>query len=126
MLLPRSYDPDANAPDNLGYGLGLMIEPARPGERFGGHAGSGPGSTITVFSALTGGPTFAASVGTDAPDTFPKLIEYPENARLAFHHGLLGHRFLGGCGGLCRTVLELKLVEAVVNAPLGQQLLMRA
>jgi D-alanyl-D-alanine carboxypeptidase len=76
MLLPRSYDADADAPDDFGYGLGLMIEPARPGERFGGHAGSGPGSTITVFSALTGRRTFAASLGTDAPDTFPKLIEY--------------------------------------------------
>jgi CubicO group peptidase (beta-lactamase class C family) len=34
------------------------------------------GSTITVFSALTLRRTFAASVGTDAPGTFPKLIEY--------------------------------------------------
>ena len=76
MLLPRSYDADASAPEDFGYGLGLMIEPARPGERFGGHAGSGPGSTITVFSALIGQRTFAASVGTDAPDTFPKLIEH--------------------------------------------------
>jgi CubicO group peptidase (beta-lactamase class C family) len=76
MLLPRSYDADTNAPEDSGYGLGLMIEPARPGERFGGHAGSGPGSTSTVFSALTGRRTFAASAGTDAPDTFPKLIEY--------------------------------------------------
>ena len=76
MRLPRGYDADADAPEDFGYGLGLMIEPARPGERFGGHAGSGPGSTITVFSALTGRRTFAASVGTDAPDTLPKLIEY--------------------------------------------------
>ena len=76
MLLPRSYDADAEAPDDFGYGLGLMIEPVRPGERFGGHAGSGPGSTITVFSALMERRTFAASVGTDAPDTFPKLIGY--------------------------------------------------
>lgn len=76
MLLPRSYDADSNASEDFGYGLGLMIEPARPGERFGGHAGSGPGSTITVFAALMGRRTFAASVGTDAPDTFPKLIGY--------------------------------------------------
>jgi D-alanyl-D-alanine carboxypeptidase len=76
MLLPRSYDADANASEDFGYGLGLMIEPARPGEHFAGHAGSGPGSTITVFSALTGRRTFAACVGTDAPDTFPRLIEY--------------------------------------------------
>jgi CubicO group peptidase (beta-lactamase class C family) len=76
MRLPRSYDADADAPEDFGYGLGLMIEPARPGERFGGHAGSGPGSTITVFSALMGRRTFAASVGTDAPDTVPKLIGY--------------------------------------------------
>jgi CubicO group peptidase (beta-lactamase class C family) len=76
MLLPRSYAADANAPEDFGYGLGLMIEPLRPGERFGGHAGSGPGSTITVFSALLRRRTFAASAGTDAPDTFPKLIEH--------------------------------------------------
>ena len=76
MLLPRSYDTDTNAPDDFGYGLGVMIEPARPGDRFAGHAGSGPGSTITVFSALTGQRTFAAAVGTDTPDTFPKLIEH--------------------------------------------------
>ena len=76
MLVPRSYDADADAPEDFGYGLGLMIEPARLAERFGGHAGSGPGSTITVFSALMGRRTFAAAVGTDAPDTFPKLIGY--------------------------------------------------
>lgn len=76
MLSPRSYDADINAPADSGYGLGLMIEPVRPGERFGGHAGSGPGSTITVFSTLMGRRTFAASVGTNAPDTFPKLIEH--------------------------------------------------
>jgi CubicO group peptidase (beta-lactamase class C family) len=69
-----SYDANADAPENFGYRLGLMIEPARPGERFGGHAGSGPGSTITVFSALMARRTFAASMGTDAPDTFPKRI----------------------------------------------------
>ena len=33
MLLPRRYDADADAPEDFGYGLGLMIEPARPGER---------------------------------------------------------------------------------------------
>jgi D-alanyl-D-alanine carboxypeptidase len=76
MLTPRSYDGDANALEDFGYGLGLMIEPARPGERLAGHAGSGPGSTLTVFSALMGRRTFAAAVGTDAPDTFPQLIEY--------------------------------------------------
>jgi CubicO group peptidase (beta-lactamase class C family) len=76
MLAPRSYDADANAPEDFGYGLGLMIEPARPGERLAGHAGSGPGSTITVFSALSGRRTFAAAVGTDVPDTFSQLIEY--------------------------------------------------
>jgi CubicO group peptidase (beta-lactamase class C family) len=74
MLVPRSYD--ANAPEDFGYGLGLMIERARPGQRLVGHAGSGPGSTITVFSAVNGRRTVAAAVGTDAPDTFPKLIEY--------------------------------------------------
>ena len=71
MLVPRSYDADADASEDFGYRLGLMIEPARPGERLGGHAGSGPGSTITVFSALMGRCTFAAAMGTDAPDTFP-------------------------------------------------------
>ncbi|PYQ92402.1 MAG: serine hydrolase [Acidobacteria bacterium] len=76
MIVARSYDADADAPEDFGYGLGLMIEPARPGERLVGHAGSGPGSTITVFSALMGRRTFAAAVSTDAPDTFPKLIEY--------------------------------------------------
>ena len=76
MLVPRRYDADLNAPEDSGYGLGLMIEPARPGERLAGHAGSGPGSTITVFSALNGRRTFAAAVDADAPDTFPKLIEY--------------------------------------------------
>lgn len=76
MLLPRSYDADVNAPADSGYGLGLMIEPVRPGERFGGHAGTGPGSTITVFSALMGRRTFAASAANEAPDTFPKLIEH--------------------------------------------------
>jgi CubicO group peptidase (beta-lactamase class C family) len=76
MLLPRSYDAGTNAPEDFGYGLGVMIEPARPGERFAGHAGSGPGSTITVFSALIGKRTFAASVDTDAADTFQQLIEH--------------------------------------------------
>jgi D-alanyl-D-alanine carboxypeptidase len=76
MLVPRSYDADASAPEDFGYGLGLMIEPARHGERFAGHAGSGPGSTITVFSALNAGRTFAAAVNADAPNTFPKLIEH--------------------------------------------------
>lgn len=76
MLSPRSYDADADARDDFGYGLGVMIEPAHPGERLAGHAGSGPGSTLTVFSALTGQRTFAAAVGTDAPDTFPNLIEH--------------------------------------------------
>ena len=74
MLLPRSYDADADAPDDFGYGLGIMIEPVRPGERFAGHAGSGPGSTLTVFSALTEQRTCAAAVGTDAPHTFLNLI----------------------------------------------------
>jgi CubicO group peptidase (beta-lactamase class C family) len=76
MLVPRRYDADATAPEDSGYGLGLMIEPARPGERLAGHAGSGPGGTITVLSALNGRRTFAAAVDADAPDTFPKLIEY--------------------------------------------------
>jgi len=76
MRLPRTYEAEVNAPEHSGYGLGLMIEAVRPGERFGGHAGAGPGSTITVFSALTQKRTFAASVGTDAPDTFPKLIDH--------------------------------------------------
>jgi CubicO group peptidase (beta-lactamase class C family) len=49
--------------DDFGYGLDVMIEPVRPGERLVGHAGSGPGSTITVFSALNARRTFAAAVG---------------------------------------------------------------
>jgi hypothetical protein len=53
-----------------------MIEPAHPGERLAGHAGSGPGSTIAVFSAVNGKRTFAAAAGADASDTFPKLIAY--------------------------------------------------
>jgi D-alanyl-D-alanine carboxypeptidase len=76
MLVPCSYDPNANAPEDFGYGLGLMIEPAHPGERLAGHSGSGPGSTIAVFSALMGRRTFAATVDADAPDTLPKLIEH--------------------------------------------------
>ena len=76
MLAPRSYDTDVNVAEDFGYGLGLMIEPAHPGERLAGHAGSGPGSTITVFSALNRRRTFAAAVREDAPDTFQKLIEY--------------------------------------------------
>jgi CubicO group peptidase (beta-lactamase class C family) len=76
MLLPRSYEPDTTAPEDFGYGLGLMIEPVHPGERFGGHAGEGPGSAIVVFSALVRKRTFAAAVSTDAPDTFPKLIDH--------------------------------------------------
>lgn len=74
MRLPRRYDGEADAPEDFGYGLGLMLEPVRPGERFAGHAGGGPGSTIAVFSALMGRRTFAVAVGTDAPDTFPKLL----------------------------------------------------
>jgi len=76
MLVARSYDPEVKAPANSGYGLGIMIEPVRPGERFAGHAGGGPGSTVTVFSALTAKRTFAAAAGTDAPDTFPKMINH--------------------------------------------------
>jgi CubicO group peptidase (beta-lactamase class C family) len=76
MLTPCSYEAGVKAPDDFGYGLGLMIEPARPGERLVGHAGSGPGSTITVFSAMRGRRTFAAAVGTDEAGTFPKLIEH--------------------------------------------------
>jgi CubicO group peptidase (beta-lactamase class C family) len=76
MLRPRSYEADANAVADFGYGLGLMIEPSRPGDSLAGHAGSGPGSTITVFSALSSRRTVAAAVGSDAPDTFPKLIDY--------------------------------------------------
>jgi CubicO group peptidase (beta-lactamase class C family) len=75
MLVPRTYG-EAGPPGDFGYGLGFMIEPSRPGERLAGHAGAGPGSTITVFSALTERRTFAASVGTNEPDTFPKLIDY--------------------------------------------------
>jgi D-alanyl-D-alanine carboxypeptidase len=76
MLIPCSYDADARAPDDFGYGLGFMIEPGRPGERFVGHAGSGPGSTLTVFSAMHGRRTFAAAVDTNEPDAFPKLIDH--------------------------------------------------
>lgn len=76
MSVARSYDADATAREDFGYGLGLMIEPARPGERLVGHAGSGPGSTIAVFSGLKAQRTVAAAVGTDGPDAFPRLIEY--------------------------------------------------
>jgi CubicO group peptidase (beta-lactamase class C family) len=76
MLMPCSYDSEATAPEDFGYGLGLMIEPARLAERLVGHAGSGPGSTIAVFSALNGRRTFAAATRTDEPTTFPKLIEH--------------------------------------------------
>src|SRR5262249_18307861 len=76
MVMSRPYDAGVNAPKDTGYGLGLMLEPVRPGERLGGHAGGGPGSTITVFSALTLRRTFAAAAGSDAPDTFPKLIDH--------------------------------------------------
>jgi len=76
MRVPCSYDGEPQAPEDFDYGLGLMIEPAHPGERLAGHAGSGPGSTITVFSALEERRTFAAVVPMDAPDTFPKLIDH--------------------------------------------------
>jgi D-alanyl-D-alanine carboxypeptidase len=75
LLLPRPYDLDVNAPEGSAYGLGVMIEPANHGERFVGHAGSGPGSTLAVFSALMRKRTFGAAVGTDAPDTFPRLVD---------------------------------------------------
>jgi len=75
MLMPGSYDADAKASEDFGYGLGLMNEPVRPGERLVGHAGLGPGSTITVFSALNLRRTFAAAIGTDEPGTFPTLID---------------------------------------------------
>ena len=52
MLAPCSYDAGAEPPDDFGYGLGVMIEPAPRGERLIGHAGQGPGSTITVFAAM--------------------------------------------------------------------------
>lgn len=76
MLAPRRYDADTIAAEDFGYGLGVMIEPSVHGDRLVGHAGSGPGSTITVFSALRAKRTFAAAVGTDTRDTFPKLIEH--------------------------------------------------
>jgi len=76
MLTSRSYDAEAHAPDDTGYGLGLMTEPAHPGERLAGHAGGGPGSTIVVFSALNGQRTLAASVGTSEPGTFQKLLDH--------------------------------------------------
>jgi CubicO group peptidase (beta-lactamase class C family) len=74
MRVPRSYDADTKAAEDFGYGLGLMIEPARNGERLVGHAGSGPGSTITVFSGLMGKRTFSAAVNTDTAGTLPAVI----------------------------------------------------
>jgi len=76
MCAPLSYGADVNAPEDAGYGLGLMIESAGPVERLAGHAGSGPGSSIAVFSALTAKRTFAAAVDADAPDAFIKLIDH--------------------------------------------------
>jgi D-alanyl-D-alanine carboxypeptidase len=75
MQVPRSCD-DARAPADFGYGLGLMIEPALRGQRLVGHAGSGPGSTITVFSEMSARRTFAAAVDAAEPDTLAKLIEH--------------------------------------------------
>lgn len=66
MRLPYSYDAGESAPPDFGYGLGLMIEPVRPGEHMAGHAGGGPGSTIAVFSAMNARRTLAAAADTDA------------------------------------------------------------
>ena len=74
MFVPCSYDAEANGPEDFGYGLGLMIEPADSGERLVGHAGGGPGSTIAVFSALRGRRTVATAV--DSDDAFPKLMQH--------------------------------------------------
>jgi CubicO group peptidase (beta-lactamase class C family) len=75
MLMPRPYDGRLDVSALPGYGLGVMIEPARGDERLAGHAGSGPGSTITVFSAMHAKRTFAAAIDADEPDTFPRLID---------------------------------------------------
>ena len=75
MLEPRPYDAHGDPPP--GYGLGVMREDSARG-RLAGHAGSGPGSTVVVFSFLDLATprTLAAAVDVDDPDTFPKLIEH--------------------------------------------------
>ena len=73
MSTPFPYDDDV--PPDLGYGLGLMIEPAEPGGGMAGHAGGGPLSTIAVFSTRRTHRTFAVAAGADATGTGPSLID---------------------------------------------------
>ena len=76
MLALRPYGAGVDAPADSGYGLGVMIEPACPGDQLAGHAGQGLGSTIAVFSTLIGQRTFTAALDTDAPETIGDLIDY--------------------------------------------------
>ena len=44
-----------------GYGLGMMIGDVAGGDRFAGHTGSGPGSVVAVYHALSAGPSRTAA-----------------------------------------------------------------
>jgi hypothetical protein len=76
MLMPHSYDADANAPED--FRLRPRIDDLHQHVQASvlSATRSGPGSTIAVFAAVNGRRTVAAAAGTDAPHTFSKLIEH--------------------------------------------------
>jgi D-alanyl-D-alanine carboxypeptidase len=77
MLQLVPYGGELSEASTLGYGLGVMCEPDGRGGRDFGHAGSGPGSTIVVFSFLDleSPRTLASAVDTDQPNGFLKMID---------------------------------------------------
>jgi D-alanyl-D-alanine carboxypeptidase len=77
MLRLVPYEPDAPWRRDFGYGLGVMCEPDGRGGRALGHAGSGPGSAVVVFSFvdLDNPRTLAAATDNGEPNAFLRLIE---------------------------------------------------
>jgi CubicO group peptidase (beta-lactamase class C family) len=77
MLQLVPYGDEYVEASNLGYGLGIMCEPDGLEGRAVGHAGSGPGSTVVVFSFLNleSPRTLAAEVDTSEPEGFLTLID---------------------------------------------------